>query len=100
MDPAQRLRRITELFEEGVVVALGEDTTGPILVWVNKLNSFQTEEARRDGIARRGMRLAALGRLDTPERAAITSEVDNMTIEELRTAYVSQMAEEQYLQAL
>ena len=71
MDPAERLRRITDLFEEGVVVPLGEDLDGPILLWVNKLNSFQVEEARRDGVARRGMRLAELGKPDTPERAAI-----------------------------
>src|SRR3954466_14924513 len=100
MDYAQRLRRITDLFEEGVVVPLGVDQTGDLLLWVNKLNSFQTEEARRDGVARRGMRLSELGKPDTPERAAIDSEVETMTLDELRQAWVNQQAEEMYLAAL
>ena len=82
------------------MVSLGDDLDGPILVWVNKLNSFQTEEARRDGVARRGMRLAELGKADTPERAAIDSEVEQMTDDELRQAWVNQQAEEMYLAAL
>src|SRR3954466_15236125 len=100
MDPAQRLRRITDLFEEGEVVPLGMDTTGPILVWINKLNSFQVEEARRDGVARRGMRLSELGRPDPPDGAALDSEVENMPLDELRQAWVNQQAEEMYLAAL
>jgi hypothetical protein len=100
MDLAERLRRITDLFEEGVVVPLGEDLDGPILLWVNKLNSFQVEEARRDGVARRGMRLADLGKPDNPERAAMLSEVEQMTLDEVRQAWTKQQAEEQYLTAL
>src|SRR3954465_15752048 len=100
MDYAQRLRRITDLFEEGVVVPLGVDQTGDLLLWVNKLNSFQTEEARRDGIARRGMRLAELGKPDTPERAAIASEIEQMSIEDLRLAWGNLQIEELYLAAL
>lgn len=101
MDFTERLRRITDLFVEGTGVYLGDDPQGhPILVWVNKLNSFQVEEARRDGAARRGLRLAELGKPDTPERAAMNSEVVLWTVEELRQRWVNQKSEELYLDVL
>lgn len=41
------LRRITELFIEGTECVLDENE--PVLVWVNKLNPFEIDEARKDG---------------------------------------------------
>lgn len=45
------LRRVTELFIEGTECVLDENE--PVLVWVNKLNPFEVDEARRDGHAAR-----------------------------------------------
>jgi hypothetical protein len=101
MDFGQRLRRITDLFTEGVAVNFGDDPDGhPVLVWINKLNSFEVEEARRDGAARRGVRLAALGEEDSPERAALRAEVGFWSDEELAERWVLQKSEEHYLDAL
>ena len=66
-----RLRRVTDLFVEGKPLHLGTDDDGkPVMVWVNKLNSFETEESRRDAVTARGLRLLELQKEDNPERQA------------------------------
>jgi hypothetical protein len=45
------LDRVTDLWVEGTTVYLGEDPQGPLCLWVNTLNSFQHDDARRDGQA-------------------------------------------------
>lgn len=101
VDFEQRLRRITDLFVEGTEVNLGDDPQGnPVLIWVNKLNSFEVEEARRDGAARRGLRLAALADESAVERQAIAAEVALWNDEQLQTAWVNQKVEEFYLDAI
>ena len=51
------LRRVTDLFIEGTEMVLDEED--PVLIWINKLNPFQVDEARKDGqAARTGLMLA------------------------------------------
>lgn len=96
-----RLRRVTDLFIEGTERYLGNDEHGkPTLIWVNKLNSFETEEARRDGMVRRGERIMQLAKEDSPERLALAANVDNWSMSELAEARLGQVTEEIYMQVL
>ncbi len=98
MDINGRLRRVTDLFVEGEEVFLGLDETGdPVVIWVNKLNSFEIEEARRDGIVQRGLKMRDLAEEDNPERQAFFAEVRLLSDEGLRHAWVNQRVEELYL---
>jgi hypothetical protein len=93
-----RLRRVTDLFVEGEEVFLGyDDNQEAVVVWVNKLNTFEIEEARRDGIVQRGLKMRDLGDPDNPERAAFDAEVQLMTDEKLQQAWVNHHVEEMYL---
>ena len=93
-----RLRRVTDLFVEGEEIYLGTDEQGEaVLIWVNKLNTFEIEEARRDGITQRGLKMRDLADKDNPERAAFDAEVQLMSDEKLRQAWVNHHVEEMYL---
>lgn len=95
------VRRITDLFVEGEVVYLGDHpvTHTPVVVWVNKLNSFEREECQRDGILRRSERLAELTK-GSPETRAVEVEMSFWSDEELVAKYVEGQASEIYLEAL
>lgn len=98
MDINTRLRRVTDLFVEGEEIFLGNDENGDaVVVWVNKLNTFELEEARRDGIVQRGLKMRDLADKDNPERAAFDAEVQLMNDEKLRQAWVNHHVEEMYL---
>lgn len=51
MADSAALRRVTDLFVEGTEMVLDEHD--PVIVWINKLNPFQVDEARKDGQAAR-----------------------------------------------
>lgn len=96
-----RLRRVTDLFVEGTECFLGTDDTGkPVVVWVNKLNSFEMEEARQDGLVARGLALMQLAKPDNPERLSLANTVEGWSTEELVEALVEQRTEELYLDVL
>lgn len=83
-----QLRRITDLFIEGREVFVGQDADGPVLYWVNKLNSFQVEETRADGLAARGLAVVALSKEDNPELVALKTLMGNWSLDELVERYV------------
>lgn len=94
----ERLRRITDLFVEGTELHLGEDDAGPVLVWVNKLNPFQVQEAQKDAQARRFL---AIGRLkESGEYDGMVAEVGLLPDEQLCQEYVAMCVNEIYLDAL
>lgn len=96
-----RLRRVTDLFVEGTERYLGtDDQSKPILIWVNKLNSFETEEARRDGLVRRGERILQLSVEGSPERQSLKTSIAGWTDTELARARVDQLTEEIYLEVI
>lgn len=97
-----RIGKMIDLFTEGIEVYLGDDpeTQKPIVVWVNKLNSFEVEEARMDGQVRRSERMAALGRENSPERAGVLAEISVWSHDQLATKLVDLRKEELYLDAL
>lgn len=96
-----RLRRITDLFVEGETIHLGDDEAGkPVLIWINKLNAFEIEESRRDGIVARGLKMRDLGDETNPERTAFDAEIRLLSDEELRKACVNQRVEEMYLDVI
>lgn len=95
-----RLSRITDLFLEGKEMDFGEDPDGsPVVVWVNKLNSFEEEEARRDGSAARSMRMLHLGD-DNPEVMSAREELAALTRTELIEIIAAQSFDEDYLLAI
>lgn len=101
MGPMDRLRRVTDLFIEGAPLPLGmDDENKPVVIWVNKLNSFEVEEARRDAVTARGLRLLELEKDDNPEHRAITARMSRWSLEELAEARVEQQIDELYLGAL
>jgi hypothetical protein len=94
------MKQISDLFAEGAEAYLGDDNAGkPVVIWVNKLNSFEREEAQRDGIVRRAERLAQLGP-DSPETQSIKIEMQFWDDERLRNELVEGESDEIYLEAL
>jgi len=95
-----RLKRITDLFVEGRELNLGDDETGtPVLVWINKLNSFEDEEARSDGMAARTERILSLTD-DHPDIKLIVSQMSGWDIDQLAEYSASQRRDEDYLAAM
>jgi hypothetical protein len=93
-----RLRRVTDLFVEGTELYLGQDDQNEaVVIWVNKLNSFEVEESRRDGVSARGLRLLELEKEDSPERQALVNQLTRWDDESLARARVDQMSDELYL---
>lgn len=92
-----RLRRLTDLFVEGVELNLGDDETGtPVLLWINKPNSFEDDEARRDGLAARTARILELSD-DSDEMRVVRDQMNKWSLEDLQTRTSAQKYEEDYL---
>jgi len=95
-----RLKRITDLFVEGTELNLGDDETGtPVLVWVNKLNSFEDEEARNDGLAARTEKVLSLGD-EHPEIKMVRMHMTTWSKDKLVDFSVQQKFDEDYLAAM
>lgn len=95
-----RLKRITDLFVEGKELNLGDDETGtPVLVWVNKLNSFEDEEARNDGMAARTERMLSLTD-DHPDVKLVTGQMADLDQQKLAEVAARQSYDEDYLAAM
>lgn len=92
------LRRITDLFDEGKELVLREGDS-PVLVWVNKLNSFETDEARQDGAVARARLILALKEIGTPEKALYEASLAEMRVEVIRDALLNARQGEWFLQA-
>lgn len=97
-----RLRRVTDLFIEGTELFFGfeKDGTTPILIWSNKLNSFESQEAQNDGQAARGLRLAELSKDDSPDVLALKATMSGWDDDKLAEQRVEQMVEDIYLQVI
>lgn len=102
MDFMERFARVTDLFQEGTEVYVGDDpeTDKPLVIWVNKLNSFETEEARADGNVRRSERMAALGKTDSIERMSVETQMGLWDDETLAANYVSFSEQDVFMKAL
>ena len=97
----ERLLRVTDLFIEGTELYFGMDEVQqPIVMWVNKLNSFEIEEARRDAMVKRGMRIAELSKPENPEFAAVMATINGWTDDKLAEERVEQKGDELYLDVL
>lgn len=96
-----RLRRVTDLFIKGQVLDLGTDPLDgrPVLVWVQKLNTFEEEESRQDGLAARGVRLKALENDDSPEMIAVTRHLDDCSFLDLQELTLDNFADEDRIAA-
>ena len=71
LDPSlMRLKRVSDLFVSGKELVLQEDPL--VMVWVHKLNSFEEEDARQDGLAYRSVRLLSIEK-DGDQHPAIAS---------------------------
>lgn len=95
------LRRVTDLFVEGKVVPLGIDEDGrDVTVWVNKPNSFEREEAQRDGRAAQAARQLALRDPENPEWVVLRDDVRNFTDEGLIIAIANMSYNEDNFRAV
>src|ERR1044072_8526145 len=95
----QGLKRITDLFVEGCEIYLGDDDEQkPVVMWVNKLNSFEVDEVNRDASVRRAERIAELTD-DSPEVRGIRAQVDLWSDDELRQAIVATQDDEIMLES-
>src|SRR5262245_55377386 len=97
-----RFKRITDLFTDGAVLdltaALGREGA-PEPVWVNKPNSFEKEEARKDGQAARAASLIRLRDPNNPEVQAVRLTLDEASDDELRDMIVRQDTDKDFLLA-
>lgn len=93
---SDQLRRVTDLFVVGAPLPLCDGTH----LWVQKPNSFEVEEARRDGVAARSLRLLELEKDDNTEVAAQRLEMRRLTDNQLAQAVVGQNGDELYLKVM
>jgi hypothetical protein len=95
-----RLKRITDLFVEGTALELGRDSVGaPVVVWVNKLNSFEDDECRKDGLAARSEKLMELDE-HHPDVMNARSQLAKWDRDQLVEQAAQQKYDEDYLAAL
>jgi hypothetical protein len=96
-----KLARITDLFVEGTELRLGEDQTGAVVVvWVNKPNSFEEQEARADGMAARAGKIIALQREDSTELVNLHEQIGRTDDEALARSLAELYYDEDYLLGL
>lgn len=101
MSNLDRIKRVTDLFIEGRELVFGDDGSGePVVVWINKLNAFEEEEARRDGLAARAERLLELNAPGNRERAALEMSTKGLNHEELVDSLVSMYFDQDYMGAM
>jgi hypothetical protein len=91
-----RLRRVTELFVVGKEIELGTDPVDgrPVLIWVQKLNAFEEEESRQDGLAARGMKLRELSKPESADMAAVERQLEACGYLELQEFLLDHFADE------
>lgn len=99
-DKLSRIKRVTDLFEEGREVVLSDDLDDPVLVWVNKINPFEMEEARKDGSVGRARALMRLTDPDSPESLMFEQASQSRSDENLVEALVYSHQNEDYVRAL
>ena len=90
---ALALARITDLFVEGkelVIRPEPQEAGHPpaVLVWVNKLNAFEQEEARRDGAVARARMVLAIDTVGSPEKDLYEASLVGITSDMLREQVV------------
>lgn len=90
------LRRITQLFALGEVLELDENTR----LWIQKPNSFEVEDARRDGVTARTARMLELSAEDNVEARGQRFLMSRMSDDELVQARLAQKGDELYLGAM
>ena len=95
-----KFKRVTDLFEVGRLVVLDDDPTDPVCVWVNKINPFEQEEARKDGQVGRARAQMRLEDPDSPETAIFDQTVAGRTVEQLTNGLVNSHYNEDYVAAL
>jgi hypothetical protein len=96
-----KLKRITDLFNEGETCFLGDDEDAkPICVWVNKNNSLEEDEARLDAQSARTEILLAMSDPMHPEVVVASMELEEYTNEELFQVATNQKYEESLTLAL
>lgn len=96
-----RLRRVTDLFIRGQEVEVAPG----VAVWVNKPNSFERDEADKDGRTGRQRRLLPLREPQDPEDRSDELQLayaatESLSTDELVTGAVSQNRSREYLLAL
>lgn len=95
-----RIRRVTDLFEEGRIVVLDDDLEDPVCVWVNKINPFEMEEARKDGGVGRARALLRLNDPESAEAVLFDQALIGRTTENLAQALAYAKQNEDYVKAL
>lgn len=94
----EEFKRVTDLFVEGEEIVL--DESKPTLVWVNKLNSFEREEAQRDGQAARARVITALRDLESNEYAIFEANLGSMNDDSIREAMVNAKSNDHFIAAV
>lgn len=80
-----KLAKLSQLFDKGVEVVIPANS-GAVVVWVNKLNTFQVEECAHEGRVARARRMFAIKEIGTPEYHLFQSTVSTYDRDQLVTA--------------
>jgi hypothetical protein len=103
MSKIDKLKRVMDLFEEGKELVLNPNRgegEPPALLWVNKPNSFEVDEARNDGIAARSLRIQRLKSGEDPAIRAFDLEIEPLTDEEIIERVVQNHFDTDYILAM
>jgi hypothetical protein len=93
------IKRVTDLFVEGREVVIQDSETDPVLLWVNKLNSFEREEAQRDGQAARSRVILAVKESGSPEWLQHEAQLASLSDDDLRSQIVATQENDIFLAA-
>jgi hypothetical protein len=80
-----RLVKLTDLFEEGVTVPLKAGDGSEVVVWLNKLSPFESEQAAHEGRVARARAMLAIDEIGTPESDLFRAASETVAVEVIIT---------------
>lgn len=78
-----KLHRVTELFHTGTELVLNSDPENLLIFWIGKLNSFEEEECRKDGVAARTRVVTRVKDAESDEHDVLYTSMSTLSIAEL-----------------
>lgn len=96
-----RLAKLTQLFEEGVMVPVtAPGQADPMTFWVNKLSPFEQEQCNREGRIARARRMLAIKEIGTPDHSLFQASSASVSDAAIIVSMIEGKSSEHFLAAM
>lgn len=95
-----RLAKLTDLFQEGRVAELTTPAGDTVVVWINKLSPFETEQCNHEGRIARARKMLAIREIGTPEYDLFKASAAASRPDAIIDALVSEKSNEHLVKAI